>query len=77
MADDVRLVPVVGSLYLNLAHSTSVFSLSLSLSLSITSAPVAAYSIQSTDTSASAISVFSLLVSIIIQDITISEFISW
>jgi hypothetical protein len=75
MADDVRLVPVVGSLYLNLAHSTSIFS--LSLSLSITSAPAAAYSIQSTDTSASAISVFSLLVSIIIPDITISEFISW
>jgi hypothetical protein len=59
---------MVVTLYLNLSHSTSAFS----LSLSPTSAPAASYNIQPIATSA-----FSLPVSTIISDLTISEFILW
>jgi hypothetical protein len=49
----------------------------LSLSFSTTSAPTAAYNIQSAAISAQVMSVFSLSVSTTISGLTISEFILW
>jgi hypothetical protein len=62
------LVSDLVMLYLNLAHVISVFSLPLAIS-----DPATDYNIQPTVISASVTSVFSLIIS----DLTISEFISW